>query len=170
MTNSVWGVFVGEGGYLLPNFNSQIRPYPPIEGDEGLIGIGWGKVGSMKLYESNYKGFETQFFKVYPTEKPIQASEVWRFAFEAKVGDWVISPSAATGFLLVGEIISEYLSDHDGDYKLEDFRHVRKVKWSHIISHNDPRYSKLNRIGMLAFSKCRFSIDEVKAKCNWSES
>lgn len=167
MTNSncVWGVFVGEGGCLLQDFNSQHRPYPPIENDEGWVAIGWGRVGAMEMYESNYKLFETQFFKVYPGEKPIQASEVWRFAYEIKVGDWVISPSAATGFLLVGEITSPYISNHDGDFQFEYYRHIRKVKWLYIIPKSDPRYTQLNRIGQLAVAKLNRTIAEVKNIC-----
>jgi hypothetical protein len=42
MTNNVFGVFVGEKGCYLPDFNSQ-NPYPPIKGNEGFIAIGWSK-------------------------------------------------------------------------------------------------------------------------------
>lgn len=164
--NVVYGCFVGEGGCYLPDYNSQIRPYPPIEGQEGVIAIGWGRVGDMRLYESNYKGFaDVQFPKVYPNGQSVQAGVIWRFAFEAKIGDFVICPSAATNFLLIGKITSDYLSDHDGDFGFSPYRHLRKVEWLYIIPKNDTRYSQLNQIGMLTFSKSRFSIDEVKTIC-----
>ena len=166
MTNNVvYGCFVGTGGAFLPNFNSQMRPYPPIENDEGFIALGWGDVGTMLMYEKNYSLFESQFFKAFPTCKAIQAGEVWKFAFEAKIGDWVICPSSATKHMLIGEIISEYLTDFDGEFGFSNYRHLRKVRWIYSFPENDTRYSQLNNIGMLAFSNSRFSIDQVKAIC-----
>ena len=172
MTNNVFGVFVGEGGCYLSDFNSQ-NPYPPIKDNEGFLGLGWSKVGSMLMYEQNYRGFEDQFFKVYPDQSNRQANAVWRFAFEIKVGDLVISPSAATGFLLVGEIISEYLDDFDGQFGGQfgsaPYRHLRKVRWLYSIPANDPRHGKLNRIGMLAVARLDRTIEDVLAICNSTE-
>lgn len=163
--NVVFGCFVGERGCFLKNFNSKVRPYPPIEGDEGFIAIGWGDVGSMLIYERDYSLFESQFFKAFPSGQATQSGLIWKFAFEAKIGDWVICPSAATDHMLIGEIISDYLTDFDGEFGFSNYRHLRKVRWIYSFSKSDPRYSQLNKIGMLTFSNSRFSIDDVKAIC-----
>lgn len=163
--NSVWAVFVGTGGCWLPNFNSQIRQYPPAEADIGYVSIGWGNTGSMLMYQNNYKLFEEQFFKVYPNESTIQANEVFRFAFEIAENDFVISPSAKTGYVLVGKVIGSYMSDFDSEFKFEYYRHIRKVQWLYIIPKNDPRYSDLNRVGQLTVAKLKRTIEEVQAIC-----
>jgi restriction system protein len=165
MSNNVFGCFVGNGGCFLKEYNSQQSPYPPTEKTEGFIAVGWGNIGTMLLYENNYKGFESQFLKVYPNCTVAQAGCLWRFAFEAKVGDWVISPSSATGVTLIGEIISEYLSDFDeGEFGFYPYRHLRKVRWHHVIEHSDSRAAQFSRIGQLTFFKSnKFSVDDLKA-------
>ena len=166
--NIVWGQFTGEKNYQLPAFNSQNGPFPPKPHAEGYIALGWPAVGDMNLYKDGYQDFLLKFSKVYPHERVIQANEVWNFAFEMKEGDWVICPSAATGWLLVGKIISSYIPDfhnESGLYKFTDevYLHLRKVEWLYVVPREDARYSRLNKIGMLAFARLRFSIDDLKS-------
>ncbi|MDP3010570.1 MAG: hypothetical protein Q8N30_16080 [Methylococcales bacterium] len=175
--NKVFGVFVGEGGYQLPAFNSQKGPFPPKPNTEGYISIGWPAIGDMRLYEDGYADYLSKFSKVYPsrnsqqTNNALQANMAWRFAFEMKENDWVICPSAATGYLLVGQIIGGYISDFHNESGLhkfvdEAYFHLRKVNWLYILPREDARYSMLNRIGMLTVSESRFSIEELKSILN----
>ncbi len=173
--NKVWGVFVGERGYQLEAFNSQKGPFPPKPNTEGYIAIGWPAVGDMKLYENDYMNYLSKFRKVYPNDTTAQANALWNFAFEMKNDDWVISPSSATGYLLVGKIVSGYAPDFHNELGLykstsEVYLHLRKVQWLYVVPKNDVRYPKLNKIGMLTVSESRFSIDELKSILNTSTS
>jgi hypothetical protein len=172
---NIWGTFVGEGGYQLPAFNSQKGPFPPKPNTEGYIAIGWPAVGDMNLYENSYTDFRLKFSKVYPTSIPAVANVVWNFAFEMKENDWVICPSAATGYLLVGKIISGYIPDfhnESGLYKFTDevYLHLRKVNWLYIIPREDARYARLNRIGNLTVVQPNISIDTLESILNTNDN
>ena len=170
--NKVWGVFVGEKGYQLEAFNIQKGPFPPVPSTEGYIAIGWPAVGDMNLYEGNYAGYLSKFRKVYGTDDErvlaTKANMVWYFAFSMKENDWVICPSSATGYLLVGKIVSDYIPDFHNESGLhktasEVYLHLRKVLWLYVVSKNDPRYSKLNKIGQLTITQPNISIEELKS-------
>ena len=171
--HSVWGVFVGEKGYQLAAFNSQHGPFPPEPGTEGYIAIGWPAVGDMTLYENNYSDFLSKFRKAYANEDErvlkTQANMVWHFAFVMKEGDWVISPASSLGYLLVGEIISNYIP---GFYDELDFRkatdemylHLRKVRWLYVVPKGSDKYKALCRIGQLTVTRQNKStIDQLKS-------
>lgn len=167
--NKVWGVFVGVGGYQLKAFNSQTGPFPPKPNGEGYIAIGWPAVGDMRLYENKYSDFLEKFSKVYPKDNTSQANAAWNFAFEMKKDHWVICPSSATGYLLIGKIISDYIPDFYNEYgfhKLTDeaFLHLRKVQWLYVMTYSNARELEINKIGMLTVSESRFSIQDLKAK------
>src|SRR5689334_3790431 len=105
---AVWGVAVGERGDHLPVVNGK-APFPPKEGADGLIVVGWPAVGDMRIWENNYNAFMTAFRKVYADQrnKAVQtnaAHQIWNFAFEMKDGDLVICPCSSHGWLLIGEI------------------------------------------------------------------
>lgn len=170
--NKVWGVFVGERGYELETFNSQRGQFPPEPSTEGYIAIGWPAIGDMNLYEGDYRDYVSKFRKVYKYDsenaQTMQANIPWNFAFVMKENDWVICPSSATNYLLVGKIISNYIPHFHNElgfykYMREIYLHLRKVQWLYVIPSNDPRYSKLNKIGNLAVTQPNISIAQVKA-------
>jgi hypothetical protein len=173
--NNVWRVYIGEKGYQLPVFNSQKGPYPPEPDTEGYIAIGWPAVGDMNLYKEDYADFASKYAKVYPDNNKrvlsINAGMIWNFAYVMKENDWVICPSSATGYLLVGQIIGEYIPDfHDelGFYKAskEVYLHLRKVRWLYVVPADDPRYSQLNKFGVLTVVQPDISIDQLKTVLN----
>lgn len=57
---------------------------------------------------------------------PSAGGQVWRFANEINVGDIVVVPLGESRELLFGEVTGEYR--HDASV-LDDFPHVRNVKW-----------------------------------------
>lgn len=157
---TVWGVFVGEGGESLGEFNSQQGPFPPKPNTEGFVAVGWARVGDMTMYKgvNGYAQFLENFAKVFPDCKKTQANSLWNFAFEIKKGDRVISPSSTLGFLLVGEFTGEYVFDTDensiGKSRTQTYlMHLQKVKWQTAIPQNDARYSALHRIGQHTVSQ-----------------
>ena len=179
---NVWVVHVGEKGYKLPSINSQNGPFPPEPSTEGYIAVGWPAVGDMNLYKNGYADYISKFFKVYKDNNTQQANALWNFAFEIKENDWVISPSAATGYLLIGKIVGSYIPNfHNDDLGFhntigEVYLHLRKVEWLYVIPKKDERYSKLNKYSSLTVTQSSFSIDELKSilntnACNsWSDT
>lgn len=172
----VWGVFVGTKGDQLKTYNSKSGPFPPKSGTEGYIAIGWSAIGDMKLYRDNYPDYIEKFRIVYPFNSErmfkTKANMLWNFAFEMKGGDWVISPSSSSGFLLVGQIIKDYIADFYNQESfprtgtIRNFRHLRKVKWLHIVPKKDSRYKKLHRIGQLTVTQPDISADELQRILN----
>ena len=166
--NSVlWNVFVGENGDYLKIFNEQFGPYPPEKGLKGLIAIGWPAVGDMRIYKNKYSDYAENFETVYPSNRRI-ANMLWNFAYVMQKGDWVISHSSYSGYVLLGEIIGDYKSDfHDetGLYgkRREDYIHFRKIRWEGYIKTDSKSYQKLPKPGQLTVSKSTASIDELKS-------
>ena len=165
---TVWGLFTGERGDQLPALTRLVGPFPPIAGSEGWVAIGWPALGSMKIWENDYATYYKKFRIVYDegVERIIamRANELWNFAFEMKLNDWVISPCSSEGVLLVGKIQGEYEFD-PGDAKSavrRDFVHFRKVRWLYVIKSSDARYKKLNRIGRLTLSRSNLIYDELQ--------
>lgn len=157
---TVWGVFVGEHGNELEALNSKSGPFPPKSSTEGYVAIGWADVGNMWMYKDDYNDFVKKFricWPSYKTESAFKtaANMVWNFAFEIKIGDYIISPSSASKYLLIGEVIGDYQSDHGSWAKVAqvntraDLMHLRRVKWRYAFPETDPRYEKLHRIGQL---------------------
>lgn len=169
----VWGVFVGDAGNQLETFNSKKGPFPPEPKSEGYIAIGWPAIGDMKLYKDNYSDYIEKFRMIYPNanERKLktEANMVWNFSFKMNEGDWVISPSSASGYLLVGKLKGDYIANFHGRKSLpvsnvrRDFMHLRKVKWLYVISEKDSRYKKLNRIGQLTVVQPDISASKLKA-------
>ena len=170
----VWGVFVGESGNQLETFNTMAGPFPPEPGTDGYIAIGWPAVGDMRLYKENYADYVEKFGMLYPKDDErtfkVTANMLWNFAFKMKEGDWVISPSANTGFLLAGKIQGEYIPKFHENKSLPkgraDFVHLRKVKWLYVVARKDPRYAKLHRIGMLTVVQPNISSSDLQAILN----
>jgi len=176
----VWGVFVGDGGDQLETFNSKNGPFPPEPGSEGYIAIGWPAIGDMKLYKDNYPDFVEKFRIVYLKKDELErvfktkANMVWNFAYKMKDGDWVMCPSSASGYLLVGKIEGGYINNFHGIRSLpksnarHDFMHLRKVKWLYVVSEQDSRYEKLHKIGRLTVVQPDITVESLQAILNGS--
>ena len=110
---TVWGIFVGDNGDQIETFNSKYGPFPPEPGTKGMIAIGWPAIGDLTMFNADYITYVEKFRVVYGHEGESEqtfkrrANMPWHFAFTMKIGDWIISPAAAFGLLLVGEVIGD---------------------------------------------------------------
>jgi predicted Mrr-cat superfamily restriction endonuclease len=154
----VWVCYVGEKGDAIKAFNSKAGPFPPAAGTEGLIAIGWPAVGDMTMYKGNYADYAAKFAKVYEHKRPntqaVLAAMPWKFAFDMKTDDWVISPSSTHGLILVGHITGGYRSNFHNELELIekrriDYVHTRSVVWEYVILKTDSRYQHLSGWGKL---------------------
>ena len=168
---NVWGVFVGERGDQIEAFNSIAGPFPPAPCTEGYIAIGWAGLGDLKMFRKNYSDYLEKFRILYPDENErvlkTQANIPWNFAFVMKDGDFVICPSSASGYLLIGKIFGDYENDCNNWMSVartktrNDLMHLRRVKWICSIANDDPRYEKLHRIGQLTVVCPKLSAPEL---------
>lgn len=184
----VWGVFVGFNGDQLEILNSINGPFPPPVGAEGYIAIGWPAIGDMRMFntkssQGSYLDFVEKFRLIYPPENKHQeaaervfktkANMPWYFAFEMvkeqedRPGDWIISPCATHGLVLVGVVIGDYETDFHNDLgfygkRWADLVHFRKIRWEFVVKKTDPSYKQINRIGQLTISKQSLTVENLK--------
>ena len=97
--------------------------------NDGIMCIGWDDLGDLSQYASR-EDMRLEIKKYYPTDGNAKnvSLAVWQFAKEMKPGDVVFAKKGMSK--IVGRGIVE--SDYYFDDKYSDFKHVRKVKWTHI--------------------------------------
>lgn len=95
--------------------------------DKGIIGIGWGRIGSLKNF--SYKDeIKNEIQKVY-TERDNGKNDllaIWQFANEMQVGDIVFVKKGLHKLVGKGIVISDYMYDETAE---DDFNNIRKVQW-----------------------------------------
>jgi hypothetical protein len=161
--HEVWVCFVGEKGDALEAFNSKAGPFPPQPGTKGYIAIGWPQIGNLTMYEGNHDDYAKNFAKLYnpwgrPQAKAIVAAMPWKFAFDMKLDDWVISPSSFHGVILIGQISGDYEANYENklgfpERRRPDYVHIREVVWKYIVPKTDSRYPKFSGLGKLTIFK-----------------
>ncbi len=97
--------------------------------DEGIMCIGWDALGDLSQYASR-EDMRTEIKKHYPTDGNAKNSSlaVWQFAKEMKHGDVVFAKKGMTKIIGRGIVESDYYFDDN----YSDFKHVRKVRWTHV--------------------------------------
>ena len=164
---NVWNIYVGKKGDSLPILNQRSGPFPPNLNDNGLVAIGWPDVGNMFIYKDRYHDFLYTFNIAYKNNRPQTAATtaniLWNFAYEMKIEDIVICPSSASGFILIGSVISDYKFNIPLQQSLPrtDLIHFREVVWKCIIPANSILYKKLNKAGQFTMSTSKYSYKEI---------
>ncbi|HKX45919.1 MAG TPA: restriction endonuclease [Planctomycetota bacterium] len=101
--------------------------------NEGFIAIGWTRMGDLSPY-STREAMRARMEEVYPDWKPKSVSasygQVFRFAHEMEIGDWVVLPVKPTREIAVGRIAGPYrFAWDDTDLAAKDLCNVRPVAW-----------------------------------------
>ena len=93
----------------------------------GIMGIGWDRLSDLKSFESK-KEIREKMKVLYKSEKePTNDSLcLWQFANEIKVGDIIFAKKGRYTIVGKGVVTSDYIYDENR----EDFKHIRKVKWT----------------------------------------
>ncbi|MBI1424282.1 MAG: restriction endonuclease [Gammaproteobacteria bacterium] len=114
---SVWVVRAGEGAYLIDQFR-----------DGNMVGLGWIKAGDASKW-SDQGEYYRELLNVYPDWKArkvsITAGQIYRFANEIEIDDYVLTYDPGQRKYLMGNVIGgyEFTGEDDG------FCHRRKVNW-----------------------------------------
>jgi len=114
-----WMVRAGDSNELIPEWISK-----------GVVSIGWSELGNPKSFNSREKLIE-KAHDVYKDEKPgarvIWASQVWKFCYEIKVNDKVITYARDTREYIIGTVTKEHVYD---PAKISDYYpNVVEVAW-----------------------------------------
>lgn len=100
----LWGIHAGRSGEADDLFLSN-----------GLIGLGWDKLGDLSKLEANRDAFKEAVRQAYPNKKPgaipNNAGQLYRLVHEMQVGDIVAYPSKRDRKIHIGRITGEYRYD-----------------------------------------------------------
>lgn len=96
---------------------------------ENLIAIGWREMGDLSKIDANRDAFKEKYIIAYPDAKKgniaTGAGILYRFCYEAQIGDYIVFPSKSNREVNIGVIDSDYVYDSS---QLE-YVQTRKVKW-----------------------------------------
>ena len=95
---------------------------------QGIMGIGWDEMGDLKQYPSK-EAMKTKMKELYGAEYSYinSALATWQFANEIQVGDIVYAKKGLYKVIGRGIVESDYIYDAGRD----EYKHIRRVKWSH---------------------------------------
>lgn len=110
--------------------------YAPGEGsrlwDEfllnGIMGIGWDKMGDLQQYPSK-DAMKTKMKELYGQEYSYQndALATWQFTHELQKGDIIYAKKGRDKVIGRGIVESDFIYDDTRN----EYKHIRKVKWTH---------------------------------------
>ncbi|WP_003545502.1 AAA family ATPase [Desulfotomaculum nigrificans] len=95
---------------------------------QGIMGIGWDEMGDLKQYPSK-DAMKTKMKELYGAEYSYMNSALatWQFANVIQAGDIVYVKKGMRKVIGRGIVESDYIFD-DGR---EEYKHIRKIKWTH---------------------------------------
>jgi restriction system protein len=80
---TIWGVHAGSRGEAEPLFT------------KGYVALGWDRVGDLSLLPPAREAFKQTVAEAYPQDKPgsipVSAGQLYRFAYEMRPADLVVS-------------------------------------------------------------------------------
>jgi len=97
--------------------------------DNNLVAIGWEELGDISSV-ADKESLLSLYNQIYPGEKPRavsnKANQIWRFAKEIKIGDYVVLPLKTEPVIAIGQVTGEYEFNSTIS---DEVRHIRRVKW-----------------------------------------
>lgn len=161
----IWVVRADSGGSRAQEFE-QFR----------IAAIGYGDVGDVRGLDrpSVLERVRAEHPDESESKLTSWTSQVFRFANEIEVGDWVLTPDGGTRELLIGLVTGEY--EYHSTPDIPGFHHVRRIEWNTRRSRDLLPQRVLYSLGalltvfrpngrdhLLAFVEGRDQPDEVSA-------
>lgn len=133
--NQLWMVRAGERAFLVEEFLNK-----------SIVAIGWNETGDL----SQVKGIEeikTLLEDNFPEYSKMQinlnAGQLYRFLFEFKKGDCVMTYNPSERVYWIGEIKSDY----EFNKSFCEYYHTRKINWLGNVQRDDLTTSTKNTLG-----------------------
>jgi len=112
--NNIWGIHTRNENFFI---------------DDSIIALGWKRTGDISCCGEDKGCIKEKYEKAYPEAKKGNVSAavgtLFRFSFEAKIGDYVVYPSKCDRLVHIGQIESDYFYSPE----VHDYVHRRQVKW-----------------------------------------
>ena len=132
--------------------------------EKNLVAIGWD-LGNLK--GKSKEEIKNIVFEKFPynnkNQNAIIASQVYKFASDVKIGDYVLSYNPSTRNYLLGEITSDYIYSDvlSKNFEDDDYSDVRNVKWIDEIPRDKLKVQTKNTLGAIS---TLFYINEIAQK------
>jgi len=139
-------VRAGEGGFLFQDFK-----------DKSVVAIGWKDIGTLTDAKSQEE-IKEKLKKVYAEQSPgwiaLAASQIFRFRFDFKQSDNVITYDPQERKYLIGEIKGDYeynikLIVFQEKTKSSEYPNIRKVKWISELERDKLSVAAKNTLGAI---------------------
>lgn len=149
----MWMVRAGKNAVLIDEFK-----------EKNLVAIGWD-LGNLK--GKSKEEIKNIVFEKFPynnkNQNAIIASQVYKFASDVKIGDYVLSYNPSTRNYLLGEITSDYIYSDvlSKNFEDDDYSDVRNVKWIDEIPRDKLKVQTKNTLGAIS---TLFYINEIAQK------
>ena len=95
---------------------------------ENVIAIGWEEMGDLSTLPDDREEFKKKYVKTFPNDKKgaiaVAAGMLYRFCYEAQIGDYIIHPSKKDRMINIGLIEGPYFWEE----KASIYTQRRKVK------------------------------------------
>lgn len=138
----MWMVRAGKNAVLIDDFK-----------EKNLVAIGWD-LGNLK--GKSKEEIKNIVFEKFPynnkNQNAIIASQVYKFASDVKIGDYVLSYNPSTRNYLLGEITSDYIYSDvlSKNFEDDDYSDVRTVKWIDEIPRDKLKVQTKNTLGAIS--------------------
>lgn len=114
------------------------------------IAIGWHMTGDLSGLK-NYEEFYALYMRSYPSDKGtrigIMATQIFKFATQISIGDYIITYVKASSQYLFGQVRSEYI--YDPNFFSGDYPHVRHVEWKSRFTRQELKSSTSTSLGSI---------------------
>lgn len=158
-TKPMWKVTAETGGRLFDDFK-----------EKSIVAIGWERLGDLRQYKKRQAIIDA--LTKYPDYKQRKAittgSQVYRFAYEMKPGDWVLTYNSSQRVYLVGTVTGDY--DYDPNCIVlagddERWPNKRAVKWVGEVSRDALSVPTKNCLGAILtlFQLSKEAAHEIEA-------
>ncbi|MBA3869494.1 MAG: restriction endonuclease [Anaerolineae bacterium] len=103
--------------------------------DKGAVAVGWDEMGDLSQLQTREQ-FKRRYQEVFPEDSegrvPVNAGQIYRFAKEIHLGDYVITYIKDSREIVIGIVESEY--EFNPTLFGVEYPHVRHVKWIKRVS------------------------------------
>jgi restriction system protein len=138
MQANTWMVRAGRGSEYIEDFTER-----------NLVAMGWAEVGDVSALSR--ESLNQKILKTYPHYKKLKAvittSQLYRFCFEMKEGDYVLSYDSSRRVYLIGKVVGPY---QFGAIGISDLSHYRRVSWLNELDRDQISVPTKNTLGAIS--------------------
>lgn len=112
------------------------------------VAIGWHEIGNLSNFNTREElkdKYRTTFTDASDPAVWVGAGILYRFVYEIKKGDYILTPLKATREVLIGRVEGDY--EFNPSMVSQEYPNIRRVKWTNKISRDELSQSFRYAIG-----------------------